>query len=87
MAISRPDLDPLLRRITVRPDVFGGKPIIRDLRISVELIVSLLAQGVTVEDILDDHRALEADDLRACLAYAHAVIAHDSLDAVAVDAG
>lgn len=86
MAISRPDLDAFLRRITVRPDVFGGKPLIRDLRISVELIVSLLAQGVTAEDILDDYPALEPDDVRACLAYAHAVIAHDSLDAVAVEA-
>jgi hypothetical protein len=45
------------------------------------------AQGVTVDDILDDYPALEPDDVRACLAYAHAVIAHDSLDAVAVEAG
>ena len=35
----------LLKRITVRPDVFGGKPIVRDMRLSVELILSLLAQG------------------------------------------
>lgn len=87
MPISRPDLDSLLRRITLRSDMFGGKPIIRDLRISVELIVRLLAQGVTVDAILDDYPALEPDDVRACLAYAHAVIAHDSLDAVAVEAG
>lgn len=38
----------LLERITSRPDVFNGKPIIRDMRISVELILSLLAQGETV---------------------------------------
>ena len=37
----------LLKRITARPEVFGGKPIIRDMRISVELVLSLLAQGVT----------------------------------------
>ena len=42
-------------RITTRPDVFGGKPIIRDMRVSVELILSLLAQGVAQEDILDDY--------------------------------
>ncbi len=35
----------LLSRITARPDVFGGKPIIRDMRISVELILSLLAKA------------------------------------------
>ena len=63
----------LLKRITVRPDVFGGKPIIRDMRISVELVLSLLAQGVTTEAILDDYPDLEADDIRACTAYAHAV--------------
>lgn len=74
----------LLGRITARPDVFGGKPIIRDIRISVELILSLLAQGVTPEDILDDYPDLEPDDIRACTAYAHAVIARDTLSAVTV---
>ena len=64
----------LLARITTRPDVFGGKPIVRDLRVSVELVLSLLAQGVTQEDILDDYPDLEPDDVRACIAYAHAVI-------------
>jgi uncharacterized protein (DUF433 family) len=37
--------DTLLQRITTRTEVFGGKPIIRDLRSSVELVLSLLAQG------------------------------------------
>jgi uncharacterized protein (DUF433 family) len=74
----------LLERITVNPDIFGGKPIIRGLRISVELVLSLLAQGETAESILADYPDLEPDDIRACLAYAHAVIAHDSLDAVRV---
>jgi uncharacterized protein (DUF433 family) len=74
----------LLKRITVRPEVFGGKPIIRDMRISVELILSLLAQGKTAEAILEDYPDLEPDDIRACIAYAHAVIAHDKLDAVSV---
>ncbi len=74
----------LLKRITANPEIFGGKPIIRGMRISVELILSLLAQDVTVEAILADYPDLERDDIRACLAYAHAVIAHDSLDAVQV---
>lgn len=59
----------LLRRITARPEVFGGKPIIRDMRISVELVLSLLAQGVTSEAILDDYPDLEPGDIRACTAY------------------
>jgi uncharacterized protein (DUF433 family) len=52
------------------------------MRISVEMIVNLLAQGETAESILVDYPALEPDDIRACLAYAHAVLAEDSLDAV-----
>ena len=74
----------LLGRITARPDIFGGKPIVRDMRISVEFVLSLLAQGVTQEDILDDYPDLESDDNRACAAYAHAVIARDTLSAVTV---
>ena len=74
----------LLKRITVNPEIFGGKPIIRGMRISVELILSLLAQGETENSILADYPDLASEDLRACLAYAHAVIAQDSLDAVQV---
>ena len=74
----------LLGRITAHPDVFGGKPIVRDMRISVELVLSLLARDVTPEAILDDYPDLEPDDIRACTAYAHAVIAGDTLSAVTV---
>jgi uncharacterized protein (DUF433 family) len=74
----------LLDRITANPEIFGGKPIIRGLRISVELILSLLAQGEPVEAILDDYPDLEVEDIRACLAYAHAVVANDRLEAVKV---
>jgi uncharacterized protein (DUF433 family) len=54
------------------------------MRISVELILSLLAQGETVDAILSDYPDLEREAIRAFLAYAHAVIARDSLDAVRV---
>ena len=74
----------LLRRITAHQEIFGGKPIIRGMRISVELILSLLAQGQTFEAILTDYPDLEADDLRACLAYAHAAISHDRLDSLQI---
>jgi uncharacterized protein (DUF433 family) len=76
--------DRLLERITADPAIFGGKPIVRGMRISVELVLSLLAQGQTAESILADYPDLEPDDIRACIAYAHAVIARDSLDAVRV---
>ena len=74
----------LLARITADPAIFSGKPIIRGMRISVELILSLLAQGESIESILADYPDLEFEDIRACLAYAHAVIANDSLDNVRV---
>ena len=74
--------DELLKRITARPEVFGGKPIIRDLRVSVELVLSLLSQGVAPEAILEDYPDIEFDDIRACTAYAHAVISRDTLAAV-----
>ena len=80
------DNQKLLNRITARPDVFGGKPIVRDMRISVEMVLSLLSQGVSPEAILDDFPRLEPDDIRACIAYAHAVIAGDSLAAVSISA-
>ena len=76
----------ILKRITARPDVFGGKPIIRDMRISVELILGLLSQGATQEEIIDDYPGLEPDDIRACIAYAHTVIAGDTLAPVSVAA-
>jgi uncharacterized protein (DUF433 family) len=75
----------LLDRITADPTVFGGKPVIRGMRVSVELVLSLLAQGEEADDIVADYPDLELADIRACLAYAHAVIAHDSLDAVRIN--
>ena len=79
------DNSALLKRICARPDVFRGKPIIRNMRLSVETILSLLAQGASAEEILDDYPKLEQDDIRACIAYAHAVIAGDTLAAVSVE--
>lgn len=76
--------DALLSRITADPEIFAGKPVIRGMRISVELILSLLAQGQTSEAILADYPELEPDDIRACLAYARAAIADESIEAVRV---
>jgi uncharacterized protein (DUF433 family) len=76
--------DKLLARICADPAIFGGKPIIRGMRISVEHILSLLAQGQTETQVLADYPGLEPADLQACLAYAHAVVARDSLDAVRI---
>ena len=74
----------LLERITANPKIFGGKPIIRNMRISVEMILGLLAQNVTIEEILEDYPDLERKDVLACIAYAHAVLANESLEEIKI---
>ena len=61
----------LLSRITVRADVFGGKPIIRDMRVAVEHVLGMLASGESAENILQEYTFLEAQDIQACLLFAH----------------
>jgi uncharacterized protein (DUF433 family) len=61
---------PLLGRITSNPDVCGGRPCVRGMRIRVSDILEMLAAGVTEAQILVDFPDLEADDIRACLAFA-----------------
>jgi len=60
----------LLERITVDPQIFGGKPIIRGRRIAVEHVLGMLAAGDTTDDILQAYPWLERQDIQACLVYA-----------------
>ena len=60
----------LLKRITADPKILGGKPIIRGTRLSVELILELLASGATEAEILHDYPHLKSSDVKACLEYA-----------------
>ena len=60
----------LLSRITVDPDVSHGKPSIRGLRYSVELILELLSSGMSVDEVLEDYDDLEREDIHAALLYA-----------------
>ena len=57
-------------RITASPDMMGGVPCIRGLRISVSTIVGMLADGMSVEEILDAYPDLQADDVAQALRYA-----------------
>lgn len=75
----------LLDRITVRADVFGGKPIIRDVRIAVEHVLGMLAAGDTAETILREYPGLDPEDIRACLLFAHRSMAGEHVhDRVAI---
>ena len=56
--------------ITIEPGKRGGKPVIRGLRITVDDVLSYLAAGMTVEQIVADFPPLTADDVLALLAYA-----------------
>ena len=58
---------PLLQRITSNPDVCGGRPCVRGMRIRVSEILEMLAEGVTSVEILADFPDLEPDDIKACL--------------------
>lgn len=70
----------LLKRITFNPQIFGGKPIIRGMRIAVEHILGMLAAGSTVEELLEGYPFLEKDDIQACLVYAHRMVAHERIE-------
>jgi uncharacterized protein (DUF433 family) len=60
----------LLVRITVDPQVCHGAPTVRGLRYPVEMIVGLLASGMTTDEVLADYPDLVADDVLASLEYA-----------------
>lgn len=69
----------LLSRITFNPNILAGKPIIRDLRISVEMILELLSKGESIEHILEDYPDLELEDIYASLSYAHQLISQEQI--------
>lgn len=62
--------NPLLKRITINPDICHGKPCLRGLRYPVENILELLASSMTHEEILKDFPDLELDDLYASMLFA-----------------
>jgi uncharacterized protein (DUF433 family) len=59
-----------LTRITFDPNVMGGKPCIRGMRVTVGMIVGLVASGYATAEILAAYPYLEAEDIREALAYA-----------------
>jgi uncharacterized protein (DUF433 family) len=65
-----------LSRITVNPEICGGRPCIRNLRMRVSDILDLLAAGETREGVLDDYPYLQDEDITAALEYASLAAAH-----------
>ena len=58
-----------MSRITRDPEVMGGRPCIRGLRVTVGTVVGLLASGHSIEKVLEEYPYLEREDVRAALSY------------------
>ena len=63
-----------LHRITVDQDICHGKPCVRHMRWPVEVVLDLVASGMTIDQILADHPELERADIVACLEYARVLV-------------
>ncbi len=72
--------DELLRRITVNPSIFGGKPIVRGRRLAVEHVLSMLAAGDRADTLLENYPWLEREDIQACLLYACRIVGHERVE-------
>lgn len=77
----------LLQRITVNPQIFGGKPIIRGHRLAVEHVLGMLAAGDDFEAMLEAYPWLERADIQACFAYSHRHVANDRIEPLIIAAG
>jgi uncharacterized protein (DUF433 family) len=75
----------MLERIEIDPSVMLGKPVIRNTRIPVELLLRKLSEGATWAQLLDAYPRLSEDDIRACLAYAAEVISHESIHTLSLE--
>jgi uncharacterized protein (DUF433 family) len=62
-------------RITIKPDVCNGRPVIRGTRITVQTVLEFLAAGDSIEDILEEYPKLKRADVQACLGFALHVMA------------
>jgi len=58
-----------LERISINPKICFGKPCIKGHRIWVSLILDFLAEGLTIDEILEDYPQLSREDILACIAY------------------
>ena len=67
------------KRITINPKIMFGKPVIKDTRITVELILRKLSEGMTEEQILAHHPQLTVEDIRAAEAFAADHLANEEI--------
>ena len=75
----------LLKRITINPAIFGGKPIVRGRRLVVEHVLGMLAAGDTAEDLLAAYPWLEREDIQACLIYGRRIAANERIEPLSLE--
>jgi len=68
-----------LERISCNPDVMMGKPVIKGTRITIEVILKKLSEGVSIQDILSAYPHLERDDVLAAISYSAEVISREEM--------
>ncbi|MCY4579801.1 MAG: DUF433 domain-containing protein [Chloroflexi bacterium] len=66
-------MNPLLKRISIDPNVCSGRPCIKGTRIWVSLILGLLTDGMTTDEIIAEYPYLVEDDIRAAIAFDHEI--------------
>ena len=76
----------LLERISLNPDVMGGKPVIQGTRLTVEYILNVLAHGATVAEVLTEYEGLAPEDIQACLLFASRSLADTTFAPLAAEA-
>jgi uncharacterized protein (DUF433 family) len=69
LAVILIDMNPLLERISIDPQVCFGKPCIRGTRLWVSLLLDLLASGASIEQVLEEYPQLQREDVLAAIAY------------------
>jgi uncharacterized protein (DUF433 family) len=76
-------MNKLLNRITIDMEICHGKPCIRGMRWPVEVVIDMLGSGMTIEQILEDHKELEREDILACLNFAKLYLSGHTIKDVA----
>ena len=70
-------INELIKRIVIDPQIMAGKPVVKGTRLTVEHVLDLLTEGMSVADIMQDYTQLKQEDIFACIAFAkEALIKH-----------
>jgi uncharacterized protein (DUF433 family) len=77
------NMENLISRITIDPEICHGKPTIRGMRYPVETMLELLASGMTIDELIEDYPDLEREDFLACLEYASKLVQVKSIHKIA----